>query len=106
MGAFLNWLWTVLGSIGFEQALAARQAALLSTLAMALEKQIPPAPFLEALAEDARGRWKHKVYGLADLLDSGIPLPEALEAQRGLVPAEAVMMVRAGAATGALTVAL
>jgi type II secretory pathway component PulF len=95
-------LWTVF----FERSQATRQATLLRTLAVALEKQFPLAPFLEALGDEAGGRWRWKVRGMADLISAGVAVPDALEAVPGILPADMVALVRVGARTGNLTGAL
>src|SRR5262249_9175411 len=79
---------------------------LLSTLAIAVEKQFPVVTFLEALADEAGGRWRWKLRGLADLLSAGISIPDALEPMPGVLPAGAVGLVRIGALSGNLSGAL
>ena len=63
---------------GLHRARAARQAALLSVLAIATEKQLPLAPLLDAFADDSRSRWRHHIRDLSDMLQSGASLPEHL----------------------------
>ncbi len=106
MEAFLSWFLGPLWVMAFDRSRAARQATLLSTLAVAVEKQFPVGPFLEALADEAGGRWRWKMRGLADLLSSGISIPEALEAMPGVLPVDAVGLVRIGAQSGNMSGAL
>ena len=106
METFLGWLLGPLWTVFFDRSQATRQATLLRTLAVALEKQFPLAPFLEALADEAGGRWRGKVRGLADLISAGVAIPDALEAVPGVLPADMVALVRVGARTGNLTGAL
>ncbi len=106
MGSFLGWLLGPLWSVFFERSQATRQATLLWTLAVAIEKNFPLASFLEALADEATGRWRWKVRGLADLITSGVSVPDALEAVTGVLPADTVALIRVGARTGNLTGAL
>ena len=90
----------------FHQARATRQAALLSVLAIAIEKKLPLVPMLDAFADDSRFGWRHSVRDLSDMLQSGVSLPDALEAVPGLLPADAVLAARVGAESGALAAAL
>jgi type IV pilus assembly protein PilC len=106
MGTFLGWLLGPLWTLFFDRAQAMRQATLLWTLAVALEKQIPLDAFLESLADEAGGRWRWKVRGLADLISAGVSVPDALEAMPGVLPADTVALVRVGSRTGNLTGAL
>ncbi|HTI51034.1 MAG TPA: type II secretion system F family protein, partial [Planctomycetaceae bacterium] len=103
---FLLWIAGPLGPMFFFRAQAARQATLLWTLAVAVEKQVPLAPFLEALGDEAPGRWRWMLRGLAGLLHSGSSIPDALDAMPGLLPVETVAMIRVGAETGRLGPAL
>ena len=85
---------------------ATRQAALLSLLAIATEKQLPLTPILDAFADDSRFGWRHQVRDLSDMLQSGTSLPDALEAVHGLMPPDVVMAARVGAESGTLAAAL
>jgi type II secretory pathway component PulF len=106
METFFRWLiapfWTAL----FGRAEATRQATLLRTLAIAVEKQYPVVSFLEALADEGRGRWGWKVRGLADLIAAGATISDALESSRGVLSDDTVALVRVGAETGNLAGAL
>ncbi|MGQ0635710.1 MAG: type II secretion system F family protein [Planctomycetaceae bacterium] len=84
----------------------ARQAMLLSTIAAALEKNIPLAPLLEAFGDDIGGRSRYRLRSLADLLHAGVSIPDALEATPGVVSPDVVMLVRVGASSGRLIEAL
>ena len=106
MGTLIGWLFGPLWVFFFDRSQATRQATLLSTLAVAVEKQFPLVPFLEALADEAGGRWRWKVRGLADLITAGVSIPDALEAIPGILPQDAVALVRVGARTGNMSGAL
>jgi general secretion pathway protein F len=106
MGTFIGWLFGPLWVALFDRSQATRQATLLWTLAVAVEKQFPLVPFLEALADEAGGRWRWKVRGLADLISAGVSIPDALEAIPGILPKDAVALVRVGARTGNMAGAL
>src|SRR5262245_61629109 len=88
------------------RARAARQATLLWSLAAAVEKQVSLAPFLEALADEAGGRWRFKLRKVADLLHAGTSIPEALESTPGILPIDTLVLIRAGAEAGRLGTAL
>jgi type II secretory pathway component PulF len=90
----------------FDRANSTRQTTLLWTLAVAVEKQFPLVPFLEALADEGGGRWRMKVRGLAELIAAGVSIPDALEAVPRLLPGDTVALIRVGAQTGNLSGAL
>src|SRR5262249_59236252 len=106
MGRLIGWLLGPLWVVFFGRARATRQATLLRTLAIAVDRQLPLVPFLEALSDEAGGRWRWKVKGLADLIAAGVSIPDALEAMPGILPGDSVALVRVGARTGNLTGAL
>lgn len=106
MQAFLTWLFGPIWVMVFGRAESARQATLLWTLTVAVERQFPVVPFLEALADEAGGRWRWKVQGLADLISAGVSIPDALEAQPGILPIDFIAMIRTGAMTGNMSGAL
>lgn len=91
---------------------AARQYALLSTLAVAAERMMPLVPAVEAFAAERRFIFARRTRRLAELLRAGVPLPTALELcrgslpPRGLVPSHALAMIRVGHENGALARAL
>lgn len=84
----------------------ARQAALLGVMAVAVERQLPLIPFLEALGDDVGGSWRWRVRTLSHMLRSGTSLADALEAIPGIVPPDVVMSVRVGSESGYLAGAL
>jgi protein transport protein HofC len=90
----------------FGRARAAQQATLLWTLSVAVDRQVTLVPFLEALADEAGGKWRFKLRGLADLLNSGVSIPDALEAISNLLPEDTLVMIRVGAESGQLGPAL
>src|SRR5438309_1506129 len=106
METFFRWLIAPFWSVLFGRAEATRQATLLRTLAIAVEKQYPVVNFLEALADEAQGRWGWKVRGLADLIAAGVAIPDALEASRGVLPEDTMALIRVGAQTGNMSGAL
>ena len=106
MENFFRWLLAPLWAVVFGRSEATRQGTLLWTLVVAVEKQFPLVPFLETLADEAGGRWRWKVRGLAELIAAGTSIPDALEAMPGVLPVETVAMIRIGAQTGNLAGAL
>ncbi|MSR57205.1 MAG: hypothetical protein EXS05_05995 [Planctomycetaceae bacterium] len=106
MQQFFAWITGPIWHMLFYRARTARQATLLWTLAVAVEKQVVLVPFLEALADEAGGRWRWKLRGLASLLHAGTSIPNALEAVSGILPADTVLLIRVGAETGRLGPAL
>ena len=103
---FFRWLLSPLWVVVVGRADATRQCTLLRTLAIAVEKQFPLVPFLEALADEAGGSWRWKVRGLAELISAGTSIPDALEAMPGILPCDTVAMIRVGAQTGNIVGAL
>ncbi len=96
MGAFFRWIFAAIGQILFEGWGSANAQALVRTLAVAVERNVPVVPVLEALADEAGGSWRMRVQKLADMLASGIPIPEALDSVAGLLPEEALATIRIG----------
>jgi type II secretory pathway component PulF len=80
----------------------ARQSALLGVMAVAVERQLPLIPFLEALGDDVGGAWRWRVRTLSPMMRSGTSLADALEAIPGIVPPDVVMAIRVGSESGYL----
>ncbi len=106
MQAFFEWITSPVWNILLFRARAARQATLLWTLAVAVDKHVALVPFLEALADEAGGRWRWKLRGLAELLNAGVSIPDALEAVQGILPADTLLLIRLGAENGRIGPAL
>jgi protein transport protein HofC len=106
MQSFLEWITGPFWQLLFSRAQAARQATLLWTLAVAVEKHVALVPFLEALADEAGGRWRWKLRGLAELLNAGVSIPDALDSIDGVLPADTRLLIRVGAETGRIGPAL
>ena len=92
--------------VGFVRVKATQEATLLWTLAVGVEKQFPLVPFLQAMADEARGSWRWKVRGLAELLSSDMSIPDALESVPAILSPDTIAMIRVGAKTGNLSGAL
>jgi protein transport protein HofC len=83
-----------------------QQNALLWSMAIATEKTIPLIPTIEAFARGRNGRIASKARQLAKLLESGVPLPDAIEHIPGIFPPRVLPMIRVGYESGALAKAL
>jgi len=90
-----------------------RRCALLGVMATAAERLIPLGPAVEAFARERRGplafrgeRLAFWAGRLAQLIEAGVPLPEALRHCGGLLPRDAAPMIRIGYESGALAPAL
>lgn len=83
-----------------------RQYALLWLLTVAAERLIPLVPAVEALAREGGGSFAHRARSLANMLRAGVPLPDALERQPGLLPPDVLPAIRVGYECGALGAAL
>ena len=106
MRLLLSVLLVPLWSAAFARAQAMREASLLWTLAVGLEKQFPLVSFLEALADESRGFWRTRLRALAELLETEMSVPDALDAIPGILPVDTLALIRVGARTGNLTGAL
>lgn len=84
----------------------AQQHMLLSTLAVAAQRQMPLVPAVEAFARECGGMVGWRAQRLAVLLESGSSLPDALEQTPGLASRQALVTIRAGQESGALPEAL
>lgn len=82
------------------------QLALLWLMATACEKDLPLDSAIDSLAADARGRWKFMLEDFAALLRRGISVDQAIQRVPGLLPPEAVLAAKVGAANDALGGAL
>lgn len=80
----------------------AMQRALLETMAVTAERFLPLTSAIEAFAEDVGGRFGVRAMRLADLLHSGVALPDALWQVKRLVPKKLYPIIRLGYQSGAL----
>jgi len=83
-----------------------RQDSLLWVLAIASEHGMPLPPAIAACAEQYWGPAYARIMGLADRLNLGTMLPEALEQSRGVVSRDAVLLSWVGQESGKLPRAL
>jgi type IV pilus assembly protein PilC len=84
----------------------AEQETLLWVLALAADRQRPLGPAVVALAEQTNGVYRVRARHLAECLDHGMPLPDALDFVTHSAPATAKVLIRVGAESGALAEAL
>jgi type II secretory pathway component PulF len=84
----------------------AQQHALLWSMAISAEKNIPLTSAIEAFGNERAGLVNLKARRLAALLEAGVPLPEALENSQGLLPPRLLPIIRAGYESGALAKSL
>ncbi len=78
------------------------QDALLGILSIAADHGMPLAPALEAFSSQCRGEYRRKVLALAHYLRLGMPLPQALEREPGLMPRDAEVLINVGWESGVL----
>lgn len=90
----------------FGRARSMQQGSLLWVLATAVQNEQPLAPVVDAFAEDARGRWQGQLWALAELLNVGTPLADALDQLPGILPSRSILAISIGADAGSLKVAL
>jgi len=91
---------------GYFKYVTAERQALLWALAVAAEKEIPLEQAARAFADERAVQIGIRVSRLADLLESGVPLPTALALTRNPLPADALLAARLGLATDRLGPAL
>jgi len=91
---------------GYFKYVTAERRALLWALAVAAEKEIPLEQAARSFADERVVQIGVRVSRLADLLESGVPLPAALDLTRNPLPADALLAARLGLATGRLGPAL
>ncbi len=109
MGPFGIIWWGIVVFICVEGARKYRmtqQYGLLWLLTISAERAMPLTPAIEAFARERRGSFSRRAKRLAQLLDAGVPLPDALDRCGGLLPRYAAPMVRVGYETGTLAAAL
>jgi protein transport protein HofC len=94
----------LLMAIGRYRALERR--SLLWSLSIAASKGIPLEQAARAFADERPSGVGTRAARLAELLEAGMPLPEALETARIWLPTDAMVAVRVGCETGKLTSAM
>lgn len=102
----LTLLAAFFAGLGYFKYVTAERRALLWALAVAAEREIPLEQAARAFADERAVQIGIRVSRLADLLESGVPLPTALVLTRNALPADALLAVRLGLATGCLGPAL
>ena len=104
--ALVPLLGAVVAAVGYFKYMTAERRALLWALAVAAEKGIPLEQAARAFADERGVQIGVRVSRLADMLESGVPLPYALDMTRNPLPADALLAARLGQATGRLGPAL
>ncbi|NLX96184.1 MAG: hypothetical protein GXY83_08405 [Rhodopirellula sp.] len=84
----------------------AQQHGLVSLLAATAQRMMPLVPAIEAYSQQHAGTMGVRARYLADLLREGYSLPDALAQCGGVVPREALPLIRAGYESGALAAGL
>ena len=85
---------------------ASRQYSLLWLLAISAERGIPLTTSLEAFASERRGYFARGARKLAAMLESGVDFPDALDQSPGMLPPQALPLIRVGCKSGSLGPAL
>ena len=85
---------------------ASEQFALLKVMALASEKRMPLSQGIAAFADLCTGSTRRQSRAMAYLLESGVPLPQALASVPGLLPPSAVVLACVGWNEGALAASL
>lgn len=85
---------------------ASQQRTLLRTLALAARERLPYGPLVAALANDHQWSYRWCLGRLAQRLQAGTPLADAVEQTRGVLSQEQTLAVRFGAESGTLPTVL
>lgn len=102
--AFFGWILIIIVVIETtRQHRRTQQNALLWSMAISAEKSVPLDLAIEAFAHEGQGLIKLKAKKLAELLKSGVSLPEALDKVPGLLPAPVLTMIHSGHESGTLS---
>jgi type II secretory pathway component PulF len=96
----------IIAIAAYLKYMSAERRALLWALAVAAEKGIPLEQAARAFADERSVQIGSRVRHLANLLESGVPLPAALALSRNALPSDALLAARIGAATGQMGAAL
>jgi protein transport protein HofC len=84
-------VWLFIRSRGRTQ-----QDGLVAVLGMAARRGLPLGPAVSAYAGLCEGRYRSRALSLADRLESGSSLPDALDALPGILPPDTAALARAG----------
>lgn len=84
----------------------AHRYALLAAMGVAVERRIPLIPVLLAFATERRGYVARRALELASHLQAGASFPDAIDASRGLFPAQVRLAIRMGHDSGNLAGAI
>lgn len=93
------WFWP-------RRTSTAQRKAVLRLIAVATEERLSLAPLLRAWAADEQGPQSGRVERLADLIERGVALPDAVEQVPGVVSDEDVLTIRFGSQAGVLSRAI
>ncbi len=96
----------VVAGLAYFKYMGAERRALLWALAVAAEKGIPLEQAARAFADERSVQIGPRITRLADLLESGVSLPDALAMSRNPLAADALLAARLGAETGLMGPAL
>jgi type II secretory pathway component PulF len=92
--------------LAYFKYMEAERRTLLWSLLVAAEKGIPLEQAARAFADERSVQIGPRISRLAGLLESGVPLPNALALSRNPVPTDALLAARLGAETGRMAPAL
>ncbi|MBC8873863.1 MAG: type II secretion system F family protein [Planctomycetes bacterium] len=92
--------------LAYLKYMEAERRTLLWALLVAAEKGIPLEQAARAFADERSVQIGPRVSRLAGLLESGVPLPNAMAMTRNALPTDALLAVRLGAETGRMGPAL
>jgi general secretion pathway protein F len=93
-------------SIAYSMQVATQRYAMLALVGAAAERSMPLETAFAAFGAERGGWMRRRAMEIAGLLESAVPLPEALEAVPGVLPPETVPMISVGYENGSLAPAV
>jgi type II secretory pathway component PulF len=93
-------------AMAYGKQAASQQYAMLALVGAAVERAMPLVEVFAAFGQERGGWMQRRTRKIAQLLMEGVPLTEAVEKVPGVLPPEAVPLVRVGYETGTLPFAI
>jgi general secretion pathway protein F len=102
MGILWLAMVAIIISLAYSMQVATQRYALLAMVGAAADRSMPLEMVFAAFGEERGGWMRRRAVEIASLLDSGVPLPEAIATVPGALPPDAVPVVCVGYENGTL----
>jgi type II secretory pathway component PulF len=99
LGFFFSLVTMVVFAMAVAKFRGSERRSLLWVLAVSAERGLPLAPAARAFAAERADEQGRRAMRLADLLEAGVPLPEAFDRSGNRLPTDACLAVRVGSQT-------